>query len=124
MILGMTKKSTGAAAVKTVPAKARKAAIAAPAEGDKIGKTQMAVLMSEKASLSTKHAAQVIDAVLGIVIDALKAGKSASLPGVGTLSVRATAARQGVKPGTAERIEIAAGKKVSYKVASTLKSAL
>ena len=39
------------------------------------------------------------------------------LPGLGTLSVRATAARQGVRPGTREEITIAAGKKVRYKVA-------
>lgn len=133
MILGMTKKSTTKASVKTVATKAKgkvsaragkTPSPAAPAEIDKVGKAQMVDLMSESDRLSRKDAAEVIDVVLGVVIGALQAGKSVGLPGLGTLKVKATAARQGVKPGTAERIEIPAGKKVSYKVASTLKTAL
>jgi len=37
---------------------------------------------------------------------------------------RATAARQGVRPSTAEKIQIPAGKKVGYKAAADLKKAL
>lgn len=46
------------------------------------------------------------------------------LPGLGTLSVRATAAQNGVKPGTSEKIQIPADKKVAFKVASALKDTL
>ena len=47
-----------------------------------------------------------------------------AIESVGTLTVKATAARQGVRPGTSERIQIPAGKKVSFKVASDLKKNL
>ena len=43
--------------------------------------------------------------------------------GLGTLSVKATA-RTGVRPGTSRKIQIPAGKKVAFKVASTLKDNL
>jgi len=56
--------------------------------------------------------------------EALRAGQTIGLPGVGTLSVKATAARTGVKPGTAEKIQIPAGKKVSFKIATDLKKSL
>ena len=62
--------------------------------------------------------------MIEVVVEALKSGKAVGLPGLGTLSVRATAARQGVRPGTSEKITIAAGKKVGYKVALDLKKSL
>lgn len=46
------------------------------------------------------------------------------LPGLGTLSVRDTAACTGVWSGTSQRIQIPAGKKIDFKVANTLKGAL
>ncbi len=41
-----------------------------------------------------------------------------------TLNLKETAARTGVKPGTSVKIQIPAGKKVSFKVMSTLKNEL
>lgn len=62
--------------------------------------------------------------MLDVVVDALRSGKSVGLPGLGTFSVTSTAERQGVRPGTSERITIPAGKKIRFKAASTLKSSL
>ena len=90
---------------------------------EKLGKTQLVDQMTER-GLSKRDAALVFDAVLEVLVDALRSGKSVGLPGLGTFVVKATAARQGVKPGTAEKIQIAAGKKVAYKVALDLKKAL
>lgn len=61
---------------------------------------------------------------LECVVTALQDGKSVGLPGLGTLSVKKTAARTGVRPGTSEKVKIPAGKKVAFKVASTLKGNL
>lgn len=58
------------------------------------------------------------------MLDAVKQGQTLGLPGLGTLSVKATAARTGVRPGTSEKIQIPAGKKLAFKVASTLKGTL
>lgn len=93
-------------------------------ESNKIAKTQMVDLISERTTLSKKQSAEAIDCVIDIMIQALKDDKSVGLPGLGTLSITHTAARMGVRPGTNERIEIPAGKKVRFKIATTLKSNL
>ena len=91
---------------------------------DKVGKAQLIEMVADQANLSKKQAGEAVDAVLDSMLAALREGKSVGLPGLGTLSVRATAARTGVRPGTSEKIQIPAGKKVSFKVASTLKGNL
>jgi len=123
-------------AMKKAPTKTTPAKAAAPkaskmpkadtaSEGlDKLGKTGMIDHLAAQTTLTRAEATSAIDAVLEIVIEALKAGKTVGLPGLGTLNVRATAARQGVRPGTAEKIQIPAGKKVGFKVALDLKKAL
>lgn len=80
--------------------------------------------LATKSGLSKAEAGAVFDAVVEIVVDALKAGQVVGLPGLGTFSVRQTAARQGVNPSTGEKMPIPAGKKVGYKVATDLKKAL
>ena len=95
----------------TAPKKAvvPKTAAAAAGEGaDKLCEAGPVEQIGTRTILSRTQAASVV---------ALKSGKTVGLPGLGTLSVRATAARQGVRPGTREEITIAAGKKVRYKVA-------
>ncbi|MGY2895645.1 HU family DNA-binding protein [Deinococcus sp. UYEF24] len=91
---------------------------------EKLGKTQLVARVAELSHLSSQDATTVVTAALEVIIDALKAGQSVGLPGLGTLSVKATVARTGVKPGTAEKIEIPAGRKVNFKIASDLKQAL
>ena len=127
-----SKKPAAAAPAKTATAKpATKTAAKAPAKtaaqpaaSTKIGKTELTDLISTSASLSKKDAGAALNAALDAVAEALKAGQTVGLPGVGTLSVKATAARQGVRPGTSEKIQIPAGKKVSFKVAADLKKSL
>ncbi|GGJ74538.1 HU family DNA-binding protein [Deinococcus aquiradiocola] len=122
-------KSTKPAAAKA-PAKAAKpAAKAAPKtaaadKSEKIAKTQIIDMVADKTSLNKKQAGEAVASMLDVVVEALKGGKSVGLPGLGTFSVAKTAARQGVRPGTSEKITIPAGKKVRFKVASTLKTGL
>ena len=118
----MTKKST---ARKPAASKAAaKSTEVAPTETvEKLGKAQLVNLMVAANTLTERDAGVAVDAVLEIVVEALKTGKSVGLPGLGTLGVRDTPARQGVRPGTSEKLQIPAGKKVTFKVASTLKSA-
>ena len=111
-------------ATKTAVKAPAKAAAAQPTVSIKIGKTELTDLISTSASLSKKDAGAALNAALDAVAEALKAGQTVGLPGVGTLSVKATAARQGVRPGTSEKIQIPAGKKVSFKVAADLKKSL
>ena len=124
----MTKKSTKAPAKK--PAAATKTAAkaapkkAAAAATEKIGKTQMVDIIADKAGLTKKQSEEVVSVMLESIVEAVRGGKSVGLPGLGTLSIRETAARTGVRPGTSERIQIPAGKKLAFKVATTLKGTL
>ncbi|MFC5847232.1 HU family DNA-binding protein [Deinococcus petrolearius] len=128
MLLTMTKKSTKAPAKKTAaaaPAPAPKAAAKkVTGESNKVAKTQLVELVADKTGLTKKQSEEAVSAMLDVVVDAIKSGKSVGLPGLGTMSVKETAARTGVKPGTSEKIQIPAGKKVAFKVASTLKGNL
>lgn len=76
---------------------------------EKLGKAQLVEQMIGT-GLSRQGASAVFDAVLEVLVEALKAGKSVGLPGLGTFSVKETAARQGVRPGTAEKTQIPVGK--------------
>ncbi|MDO4264173.1 MAG: HU family DNA-binding protein [Deinococcus sp.] len=95
---------------------------AAPAE--KMNKSQLVEKVAEQTGLTKKQADEAVSTMLDTVVEALRGGQAMGLPGLGTLSVKETAARTGVKPGTTEKIQIPAGKKVAFKVATTLKGNL
>ncbi len=92
--------------------------------GNKVAKTQIVDRVAEQTSLNRKQAGEAVSAMLDCMISALREGRRVGLPGLGTLSVTQTAARTGVRPGTSQRIQIPAGKKVAFKIASTLKQQL
>jgi DNA-binding protein HU-beta len=127
MLLTMTKKSSKAPAKKPAAKAAAKPAAnktATRAASTKVAKTQLVELVADKTGLTKKQSEEAVSAMLDAVVGAVKSGQSVGLPGLGTLSVKATAARTGVRPGTSEKIQIPAGKKVAFKVASTLKGNL
>ena len=131
MILDMTKKSPAKATktpvAKPAPVAAQTAAqtpVAEPAASDKLGKMQLIDLVAQRANLTKRVASLAVDAALHVIVEALRSGKTVGLPGLGTLDVRGTAARTGVRPGTAEKIQIPAGKKVAFKTATDLKKTL
>lgn len=114
-------------AASKAPAKAAAkpaAKVPAAAAVTKIGKSELIDMVGDRAGLSKKDAGTALSTLLDVMGEALRAGQTIGLPGVGTLSVKATAARTGVKPGTAEKIQIPAGKKVAFKIASDLKKSL
>ena len=114
-------------AKSTKPAKAAAksvVAVKAPAKAEKIAKTQIIDLVSDKTSLNKKQSSEAVAAMLDVVVASLRKGQSVGLPGLGTFSVANTASRTGVRPGTNQKITIPAGKKVRFKVASTLKAGL
>ncbi|GAA5534469.1 HU family DNA-binding protein [Deinococcus aluminii] len=90
----------------------------------KIAKTQIIDQVADRTSLSRKQAGEAVATLLDGIAQALREGKTVGLPGLGTLSVTQTAARQGVRPGTSEKIQIPAGKKIRFKAATTLKGNL
>jgi len=121
----MTKKAAKAPVKKAAanPEPAPQAEVA-PAKSGKVAKTLLVEQVAEKTGLTKKQAEGVVEAALDIIVNSVQQGQSVGLPGLGTFSVKTTAARTGVRPGTTERIQIPAGKKVAFKVASTLKASL
>lgn len=95
---------------------------AAPATASTPG--NVATQVAQQAGLTRKEAQEAVNTTLQVIVDALRGGQTVGLPGLGTLSVKATAARTGVKPGTSEKIQIPAGKKVAFKVATDLNGSL
>ncbi|ADY27287.1 histone family protein DNA-binding protein (plasmid) [Deinococcus proteolyticus MRP] len=89
-----------------------------------MNKSQLVEKVAEQTGLTKKQADEAVSTMLDTVVEALRGGQAVGLPGLGTLSVKETAARTGVKPGTTEKIQIPAGKKVAFKVATTLKGNL
>jgi DNA-binding protein HU-beta len=67
---------------------------------------------------------KVLDAVLGAVAEAAKAGQAVILPGFGQFKVQDRAARQGRNPATGETIEIAASRKLAFTAANPLRDRL
>ncbi|GGK40870.1 hypothetical protein GCM10008955_38320 [Deinococcus malanensis] len=118
----MTKKSAKAPATKAAP-KSVKAA-APKSASVKFGKTALVDTVADQTGLTRAQAGQAVDVFLESVLEAVRSGKSVGLPGLGTMSVKETAARTGVRPGTSEKIQIPAGKKLAFKAATTLKGTL
>ena len=67
---------------------------------------------------------KVLDAVLGAVAEAAKAGQAVMLSGFGQFKVQDRAARQGRNPATGETIEIAASRKLAFTAAKPLRDRL
>ncbi len=110
-------------ALKASPA-VQDSAPAPDAEGGKLTKAQLIEQVGAQASLTKVHSAGVVNTMLELLVEALTQGKTTSLPELGTFSVKETAARTGRNPHTGESMQIAAGRKVAFKVAPALKKSL
>jgi DNA-binding protein HU-beta len=64
---------------------------------------------------------KVLDAVLGAVAEAAKAGQAVMLSGFGQFRVQDHAARQARNPATGETIEIAASRELAFTAAKPLR---
>lgn len=80
--------------------------------------------VAQKSGLSKKDAGSAVNAVLDSIQGALTKGESVQITGFGTFEVRQRAARDGVKPGTSEKIKIPASKAPAFKAGKTLKDAV
>ena len=86
-----------------------------------ISKTDLVKELAETTGLGQKDVKTVVDAMLERVAGHLKGGDKVQLTGFGTFEVRERSARTGVKPGTTEKIEIAASKFPAFKAGKGLK---
>jgi DNA-binding protein HU-beta len=93
-------------------------------EGMLMNKGDLIEVVADDAGLSKADATRAVDAVIGAITKALKAGKQVSLVGFGTFAVKTRAARQGRNPRTGETIQISASKVPGFKAGKALKDAV
>ena len=86
-----------------------------------MNKSDLSSQVADQASLSKEQASDVVDAVFSAIADALARDESVAIPGFGTFTTKARAAREGRNPRTGESIAIAASKSPSFKAGKTLR---
>ena len=86
--------------------------------------TDLAATLAEQTNTTKKAAKETVEAVLALITTPLVAGDSVRLSGFGTFEVVDVAAREGRNPQTGEALSIAATKRVKFKAASALKTAV
>lgn len=74
--------------------------------------------------ISKKQAACVLASLTTSMRVAMLANKRVVLPSIGSLSVTDRPAREGRNPRTGAKLQIAAGKKITFKAAKELKEAV
>ncbi len=87
-------------------------------------KTELIARVAKEAGVSQVEAGKVVNSVLKVVTDTLKAGEKVTLTGFGTFEVRATAARTGTNPRTKQKIQIKAGKRATFSAGTELRNAV
>ena len=74
--------------------------------------------------ITRRQATAAFEAVFDAIVEALKAGDTVKVPGVGSFSVTQREARKGRNPATGASITIKASKSVRFKVGKDLKEAV
>ena len=87
-------------------------------------KSELVARIAARTELTSAGAADLLDAMLSTISEALATGESVSIAGFGTFSVKERAAREGRNPRTGESIAIAGSKVASFKAGKGLRDAL
>jgi nucleoid DNA-binding protein len=86
-----------------------------------MNKSELVDAIAAKTDLSKKDVASVVDALQGVVSDALVRGEKVALTGFGTFQTSERKARAGINPATGEKIQIAACTVPKFVVGKSLK---
>ena len=89
-----------------------------------MNKAELTNKIAEKAGVSKKAAAEVIDAFTATVTETVASGDKVQLIGFGTFEVSERAARTGKNPQTGEKMNIPASKSMKFKAGKAVKDTL
>ncbi|MCR5526338.1 MAG: HU family DNA-binding protein [Lachnospiraceae bacterium] len=89
-----------------------------------MNKQELTAKVAEKAQISKKQAAEVIDAFTASVTEAVAGGDKVQLIGFGTFELSERAARTGRNPQTGKEIKIEASKSMKFKAGKAVKDAV
>ena len=84
-------------------------------------KTQLIDQVAQESKMTKKQATVAVDAMLGAIENALIAGESVQISGLGSFHVKQVPAHAARNPRTNETVEAAASRKVTFSVSKTLK---
>ncbi len=87
-----------------------------------MNKTELIAALADKAKVSKKDAAAVLDAFVETTTETLAKKDKITLIGFGTFETRERAARTGRNPQTGKEIKIAASKAPKFKAGKALKN--
>ncbi len=124
------KAAARSAAAKPKPqskAATTKSAAKAPAPPPKpvvVTLKNLAVEFGESHDMPTKQAQAMLDGIMDMLVEHLKAGDKLRLSGLGILEVKDRPARTGRNPATGETVQIAASKKIAFRPAKDLKESI
>ena len=85
---------------------------------------QLAPALAETSKLSKQQSEALLNSLVEMVTERLKAGDKVRLTGLGILQVRDRPARTGRNPATGQPIEIKASKKIAFTASKELKDAV
>lgn len=86
-----------------------------------MNKGELIKAAAKKADFSVKDMTIAYDALLDSITEALKNGEKVQVVGLGTIEVKAVAAKTGINPKTKEAVEIPACKKPVMKFGKAYK---
>jgi DNA-binding protein HU-beta len=92
--------------------------------GRLVNKAELINEVAQKAPHARAHAADVVDAVFDVMVDALKKREEIRIPNFGTFKVKDTAARVARNPQTGAEVKVPAGRKARFMPGKALKDAL
>ena len=113
--------SAKSAPKRAAAAKSEKVAAAPPAKAAVITLKQLAAEFGDSHEMPAKQAQVMLDSIVGLLVDHLKAGDKLRLNGLGILEVKDRPARAGRNPRTGEAVQIAASRKIAFRPAKELK---
>ncbi len=87
-------------------------------------KSQLSAHIAEKAGITKKTAAEIIDELAAVAYSEAKKNKQFTLPGIGKLVLNNRKARKGRNPATGQEIDIPAKTVVKFRVAKACKDAV
>ena len=86
-----------------------------------MNKSEMVGRVADRTGMSRSDASVAVDAVFGMIGEALAAREDVSILGFGTFTTRSRPARTGRNPRTGEEVQIAASTAPAFKAGKTLK---
>ena len=89
-----------------------------------MNKADLINALAAKNEISKKDAEKAVNAVLGLIEEALKNGEKVQIMGFGSFEVKERAARTGKNPATGATIQTPASKAVVFKAGKALKDSI